>query len=148
MRTVRDGNVFVSSNELDHKKVEQLCPHCLWKPSWPRANFSKQSLVRFLCSSSFMNIGCPRCYNPSTPQFKKYILKPCISIMYKWGTENWETNPPNLGKLWKAKFLILCNQCYISDEAAGEIWNWSMLRVEGFKRPVWESIIILSWSNV
>ena len=36
-------------------------------------------------------------------------------------------------KLWKAKFSILC---YISGEAAGEIWHWSLLGVKG-SRSSW-----------
>ena len=34
--------------------------------------------------------------------------------------------------LWKAKFSILCD-ANISGEAAGEIWNWSLLGVTGLK---------------
>ena len=35
----------------------------------------------------------------------------------------------NLSKLWKARFFIL--MCNISGEAAEQIWNWSLLEVEG-----------------
>ena len=34
---------------------------------------------------------------------------------------------PSISKLWKAKFFILCDK-NTSSEAAGEIWNWSLLR--------------------
>ena len=37
----------------------------------------------------------------------------------------------HLSNLWKTRFFILCDMCYISGEAAGEIWNGSLLRVEG-----------------
>ena len=37
----------------------------------------------------------------------------------------------HLSKLWKAKVFILCDVIFISGEAAGEIWNWSLLGAEG-----------------
>ena len=47
--------------------------------------------------------------------------------MYKWGSEDLEVMIIfYLSKLWKAKFFILH-----SGEAAGEIWNRSLLGVKG-----------------
>ena len=51
----------------------------------------------------------------------------------------------HLSKLWKAKFSI---RCYITGEAAGEIWNWSLLGVKGLiplgrRKPKME--MVLEW---
>ena len=49
----------------------------------------------------------------------------------------------HLSKAWIAKFFILW--CYIFGEAAGKIWNWSVLGVKGLKRS---HCRVHSWAEV
>ena len=94
--------------------------------------------------------------NPFTPNIKTKILPAFEGEMHKWGIENWQCNHHSGGfflglpclftyvlllewqlaenklkLLWKAKFFILCDASIFS-ETAGEVWNWSLLRVKGF----------------
>ena len=62
------------------------------------------------------------------PSSKTTFSQPSQREMYKWGSENWQYNHPSSGYAMKSQVLhtVWCN---ISGEAAGEIWNWSLLGV-------------------
>ena len=77
-------------------------------------------------------------FHPSTPKFKKHILPNIYREMYKRCSEN----------LVVRSFFIWISHtvwCNISGEAAGEIWDWSLLGVKVLKKGWWSHLYVESF---
>ena len=83
--------------------------------TWPSSTFRRE--VKLSLQSSKSTFGSPNLH-VQDKCFREVVRIGSIIIF-------------RLGKLWKAKFFILW--CNISGEAAGKIWNWSLLGVKGLE---------------
>ena len=74
---------------------------------------------------------CSEVINPFTPKLKTYILPNSYRRMYNSCSENWYS-PSHLSSEQGMKSQVLCNVWYyISGEAAGKIWCWSLSGMKG-----------------
>ena len=67
----------------------------------------------------------------SLPCSKSTFSNPLKENLCKWGSENCYWTIFHQRNPWWSNVLHTA-WCYISGEAAGEIWNWSLLEVKGF----------------
>ena len=79
----------------------------------------KPMSVQFSLIVQLLTLSLPSSKRPFSQPFKEK----CYSEVVRTGS----MIIFNLNKLWKAKFVILCDVIFL--QAAGEIWTWSLLGV-------------------